>query len=470
MLNPFFLNGTKSEQNLLQDLINESLRMYGVDVYYIPRQYVSEKTIIKEVVKSKFNNAYPIEAYVNTFDGYGGQGTILSKFGIQELDDLILTISRERYENYISPLIHNLPDIKLSDRPKEGDLIYFPLGDRLFEIKYVEHEKPFYQLQGNYTYELTCELFRYEDEDLDTNINFIDDNVEKEGHIQTLQLIGIGSTASAITSIVNGGVRYVTVTNRGHGYTSAPKVSFSKAPEPGITASGVANMIDNIVDFCDTNRNNYRVQKVYITNPGSSYITAPKVVFSGGKGKGATGVASIGDGVVGIITVTNGGSGYLFPPTITFVGVSSVSAAATAVVNASGSITAIQILDGGLNYTNSPEIQISAPQSMIGSGTYIYNELVTGSISGTTAKVRKWDINSKLLKVAIVSGSFTKGDIITGSKSNAEYKLIIVHDDNIADPSNPIKNPADPFSENKQIQTEADQLLDFSEKNPFGTP
>lgn len=109
MLNPFFLNGTKTEQNLIQDLVNEQLRIYGVEVYYLPRQYVTEKTIIKEVIESKFELACPIEAYVDSYNGYGGQGTILSKFGIQEMNDLTLIISKERFQSYISPIIKNLP-------------------------------------------------------------------------------------------------------------------------------------------------------------------------------------------------------------------------------------------------------------------------------------------------------------------------------------------------------------------------
>ena len=156
MLNPFFLQGSSGEQNLVQDLINEQLRMYGVEVYYLPRQYVTEKTILKEVIESKFDNAYPIEAYVNNYEGYGDNSQLLSKFGIQATNELTVTISKERFELYISPLIKNIPNIKLSTRPKEGDLIWFPLGDRLFEIKFVEHEKPFYQPQKNYTYELRC--------------------------------------------------------------------------------------------------------------------------------------------------------------------------------------------------------------------------------------------------------------------------------------------------------------------------
>ena len=185
-LNPYFLQGSPSEQNLVQDLINEQLKIYGVDVYYIPRRYIAKNTVIREVVESQFDSAYPIEAYVDSYEGYGGQGTLLSKFGIQNIDDLTLIISRERYENYITPLIKDVPNIELSTRPKEGDLIYFPLGDRLFEIKYVEHEQPFYQLKKTYVYQLRCELFRYEDEVIDTGVDTIDDEVEQLGYIQTL--------------------------------------------------------------------------------------------------------------------------------------------------------------------------------------------------------------------------------------------------------------------------------------------
>ena len=176
-LNPFFQQGSSGEQSLVQSLINEQLKMYGVDIHYMPRKYLTEKSILKEVVQSKFDDAYPLEAYVNTYDGYGENPVMLSKFGIQATNEVTLTISRERFEDYISPLIKNETDIKLSTRPKEGDLIYFPLGDRLFEIKYVEHEKPFYQLQKNYIYELRCELFRYEDEVIDTGIDAIDDEL-----------------------------------------------------------------------------------------------------------------------------------------------------------------------------------------------------------------------------------------------------------------------------------------------------
>ena len=177
MLNPFFTQGTSSEQNLVQDLINEQLKMYGVDIYYIPRKYISEKTVIREIVKSKFDEALPIEAYVDNYDAYSGAGDVLSKFGIESKDEVRLIISRERYENYITPLIEDKSNIKLSTRPKGGDLIWFPLDDRLYEIKDIEYAKPYYQLQGLYVYELYCELFQYGDEVIATGIDEIDNEL-----------------------------------------------------------------------------------------------------------------------------------------------------------------------------------------------------------------------------------------------------------------------------------------------------
>jgi hypothetical protein len=459
MLNPFFLQGSKTEQGLIQDLINEQLRMYGVEIYYLPRKYVTEKTIIKEVIESKFDNAYPIEAYVDTYEGYEGQGTILSKFGIQPLTDLTLIISKERFEEYISPLIRGQSNIKLSTRPKEGDLVYFPLGDRLFEIKFVEHEKPFYQLQKTYVYELKCELFRYEDEIVDTGIDHIDDNIENEGYIQTLNLVGVGVTATAITGIVNGGIQYITVTNRGSGYTSVPRVAISSAPFGGLTATGIATMIGNVVDCNGTT--SLKVQGVELTNPGYGYTVAPSVAFFGGGGTGSVATAVIGDGVVGIVTLTNGGSGYATPPSITFTPAPSggVTAIGAALINSVGVVTSIAIRNAGFGYTETPTVTISSPY-MIGIGTYIINEKVTGSISGATALVKTWNAPTGSLEVYKITKNFVDGDIIVGTASSASYKLRVVNTSNISDP----------FAQNAIIQQEADKILDFSEKNPFGTP
>ena len=369
MLNPFFQQGSNTEQSLIQDLINEQLRMYGVEIYYIPRKYATTNTIIREVIESKFDDAYPLEAYVNTYEGYDGQGTILSKFGVQPIDDLTLTISKERFEEYITPLTKNLPDIELATRPKEGDLIYFPLGDRLFEIKFVEHEKPFYQLQKNYVYELTCELFRYEDEVLDTGIDEIDDNIKDEGYIQTLTLVGSAVTATANTYVVYSGVRSFTLSNRGNGYSSAPRVAISSASSGGLTAVGVATMIGDLVD-CTGDKSDSKVQGVEVVNAGYGYTVAPSVAFFGGGGAGAAATATIGTGVVGIVTVTGGGSGYTTSPTVTFSTPKHIGAAATAVLD-------FPIVGGGVSV-------ISAPIS-IGGTAFLFPGGTTGGVFYRTA-------------------------------------------------------------------------------------
>ena len=205
-LNPFFLQGSAGEQRLVQDLINEQLKIYGVDVIYIPRKFVKKQTILKEISSSKFDDNFAIEAYISNYDGYTGQGDILTKFGMSLKDELSLIISRERFEDFISPFLDSsdTDEIILATRPREGDLIYFPLGQRLFEVKFVEHEVNFYQLGKLYVYELKCELFEYEDEVIDTTVQEIDTQVQEEGYITTLTMVGVGLSASATTTINTG--------------------------------------------------------------------------------------------------------------------------------------------------------------------------------------------------------------------------------------------------------------------------
>ena len=474
MLNPYFQQGARTEQNLLQDLINEQLKMYGVEVHYLPRKYVTEKTVIREVIQSTFDDAYPIEAYVENVDGYGDNPTLLSKFGIQATNELNLIISKERWENYIQPLIKNETNVKLSTRPKEGDLVYFPLGDRLFEIKYVEHERPFYQLQKNYVYELRCELFRLEDELIDTGIDEIDDVLvggeltgETEdgistltGPSQTLTLVGTGVTATAVISLFNGGIQNFVVSNRGSNYSSLPRVAISSAPSTGTTGIGTAVFIGGI-RVCTDNLNPAlkSVQQVDIINPGAGYTVPPSVQFIGGGGAGAAATAVINTGVVGLATITNAGAGYTVNPTITISGVSTVSAAATAIVSAAGTITAIHFTNSGAGYTVAPTITIANPD-LDSVGNFTFNEVVTGSISGTTARVKRWDSTTNELEIYNVAGDFTVGENIVGSTSGATHQLRVISTD-----------PADDgFADNITIETEADSILDFSEQNPFGIP
>lgn len=433
----------------------------------MPRQYVNERTIIKEVIESQFSNAAPIEAYLENNEGYSDNTTLLSKFGIQSTQEINLIISQDRFEFYLEPLIKNTSNTKLSTRPKEGDLIYFPLGDRLFEIKFVEHEKPFYQLQKNYVYTLKCELFRYSDEVIDTGVGEIDDNLvgnslsgETEdgissvlGGIQTLTLVGVASTATAITGIVDGGIRSITIGKQGAYFLTTPRVAISSAPSGGITGVGTAIMDRNSVN------------EIQLINAGAGYTVAPEIEFVSSTGVGVSASSIIGDGVIGIITVTSGGSGYTTTPTITFTnevfltGVTTVSAAATAIVSAGGSITGIYITNSGVGYSIAPTISI--PNNSVGlSGTFEFNEIVTGSVSGATARVRTFNSTTNILQIANVTGTFQVNETLTGGTSGATSPIRIINSDPIDDG----------FAENSLIESEADSILDFTERNPFGIP
>ena len=476
-LNPFFQQGSSGEKSLVQSLINEQLKMYGVEIHYMPRKFVSESTILKEVTQSKFDDAYPIEAYLDNFDGYDENPTILSKFGIQATNEVTLIISRERFETYISPLMKNEENVKLSTRPKEGDLVYFPLGDRLFEIKYVEHEKPFYQLRKNYVYTLKCELFRYEDEIIDTGVAEIDDTLIGDnadgtsedglstllGSSQTLTLVGTGVSASAVIGFnTEGSIRLITLSNRGGGYSAIPTIGVSSAPAGKVTGILTATMISGI-NVCNLNisDNLKSVQQVVITNPGAGYTLAPTLQITGGGGSGAAGTVFIGDGAVGIVTLTDAGSGYTTAPTVTITGPVGVGTTATAeaVVSSAGTITSINIVNAGAGYTSSPTITIGDP-SLDNSGNFKFNEIVTGSITGVKGRVRTWSATTNILEVANVSGMFSIGEDITGSTSGAVHALRVVSED----------PPEDGFADNVNIESAADDILDFSEQNPFGIP
>ncbi|MEY3470463.1 MAG: Prochlorococcus phage [Actinomycetota bacterium] len=461
-LNPFFLQGSANEQRLIQELINEQLKIYGVEVIYIPRKFVRKETILKEISSSKFDDNYAIEAYINNYDGYTGQGDILTKFGVNLKDELSLVISRERFEDFISPFLDETSsEIELSTRPREGDLIYFPLGQRLFEVKFVEHENPFYQLGKLYVYELKCELFEYEDEVIDTSIEEIDTQIQEEGHIATLNLIAIGSTATATATIGTGYVRKIYLNDDGYGYTSSPVVSISTAPPGGINASAVAITTSTSSGVVRS------VKEILLINAGSGYTVAPKITITGGGGAGAAATCSIETVNNGIISfsVTNGGQGYRTKPTITINGL--VGAGQTAVgvasLSTNNQVASIRISNPGVGYTEPPSIVIAPPSIISGIGTFIFNEVVIGSTSGTQARVKSWDQDTKTLKVSFINSGgngqgFYPGEIITGTASSSVYAISLYDK----------WNNYDKYNENKTIQEEGSQILDISEPSPFG--
>ena len=466
-LNPFFLQGTSSEQRLVQDLINEHLGMFGVEVTYIPRKYVQRDTILNEVQSSKFDDNFAIEAYVNNYDGYAGQGDVLTKFGMSLKDEVTLTISKDRFEDFIAPFMGGLDDgsgegeIILSTRPREGDLVYFPLGERLFEVKFVEHENPFYQLGKNYVYELQCELFEYEDEVIDTSIDIIDTQVQDEGFISSLQLVGYGRTATANANIETGYIRKLFLNNDGSGFTSPPTVAISTSPTGQVGDNATA------VGILTTRANITSIKELLLTNAGAGYTVAPTITITGGGGIGAAATCSIETTQKGVFrfVMLDTGVGYSTTPSVTVVG-AAVTAVGIASIGRAGSdmiVKSIYISDPGEGYTTAPAVTIANPPQLTGIGTYLYNEIVIGEKSRTEARVRNWDKDTKILKIAHVGiGStakgFATGEAILGQESGASYTVDVFKK----------TDEDDKYNQGDEFELEADKILDFTQTNPFG--
>ena len=168
--NVYFDTGTKSEQHLYEDLMIEQLKIYGQDVFYIPRTLVKEDELFGEDTLSKFDDAYQIEMYFENVEGYEGEKEIMSKFGLQMNEDVTFVVARRRFEQLVS---HD-SNLIVKTRPNEGDLVYFPKVKKIFEISFVDHDDPFYQVHNIPAFKLKCKTFEYSGEDIDTGITEID--------------------------------------------------------------------------------------------------------------------------------------------------------------------------------------------------------------------------------------------------------------------------------------------------------
>ena len=169
-LNTFFTQGTTGEQDLVGSLVTEQIKMFGKDVYYIPRTIVKNDDTFGEDTLSKFEGAFLIEAYIEDASGFRGDGDMFSKFGVRISDQVTFIISRERF----TAAVDDNAQLIVEGRPNEGDLIHLPMANKTFEIQFVEHEVPFYQLGKVHVWGLRCELFEYSDEDFNTGVAEID--------------------------------------------------------------------------------------------------------------------------------------------------------------------------------------------------------------------------------------------------------------------------------------------------------
>ena len=430
--NVYFSGGTIPEQRLYEDLIIESLKIYGHDVYYLPREIVKEDDLFTEDVLSKFDENYMIEMYISNYEGFEGDGSLLTKFGVRIADEATFIISKRRWEDLIS----SSNNLVSSFRPNEGDAIYLPLTQQLFQIKFVEHEKPFRQLDAIQTYGLVAELMEYSDERLDTGVEEIDKLRREIGYTQVFK--------------ITDGIEDYIVTAGGTGYGSGTTLTIG-GPGAGSTAS--VTVTSGVVTSVD------------VIEPGTGFTTAPVVsVVGAGSGASVTAVVSAkgnfenGETVrsqantakafasrtldsVSSITLYDNGAKYTSAPTVTISGGGGSGATATATINSVGQVSGITMTANGSGYTSDPTVTIQA------------------SPNEATATVVRFDTTNKELEVTDIVGSFIDNDTLVGLTSGSEWTI---------NTFSSIENENDPEAENDFFETEGDNIVDWTEGNPFG--
>jgi hypothetical protein len=194
--NIYFTDKVRSEHELYENIVIESLKIYGQDVYYLPRDLVDEDKIFGDDPASSFNSSYKVEMYIDNIEGFDGEGDLFTRFGVEIRDEATFVVARRRWDQTVAQYDNDIN----SDRPREGDLIYLPLSNSLFQINHVEHEMPFYQVANLNVYKLRAQLFEYTGEDLDTGIEAIDD-IEADYTYQYVVTIQGNETATATASI-----------------------------------------------------------------------------------------------------------------------------------------------------------------------------------------------------------------------------------------------------------------------------
>ena len=288
------------------------------------------------------------------------------------------------------------------------------------------------------------------------------------GYITELQLVGIGVTALATPVVGTGAVREIFLNDDGSGFIGTPIVAISTSP------SGLSGSNATAVAFTTSRANVTSIEKILVTNSGFGYTEAPTITISGGGGTGAAATCSINTVSNSIVrfTMTQNGVGYGTAPTVTI----GVPLGATAADRATGiasigvdptsgfnRVNSIFVTNAGAGYTGAETVTISDPETISGIGTYFFNEVVQGMRSGTQARVKNWDNDTGILRVANVgigttTLGFLPGEDIKGLSSGALFSVSTFDDDT-----------TDKYNEGDIFESEADLLIDFTESNPFGS-
>ncbi|AIX26811.1 head closure Hc2 [Synechococcus phage ACG-2014i] len=358
---PTYYAGHSGEQGLAQDLVDEQIKLFGTDIYYIPRVALKDNTL-NEVRYSKYQEHFQIEMLLQNVMGFGDNAEFISKFGLRITDEIIFRVSTRRWDQEVAD--HN-PTITVESRPNEGDLLYFPLTKDIYEIKFVGKEEPFFQFGKIQFYAITAEIYEVGSDSFETGVEEIDDVEELFDPAIKLFMDPGGSGDFIVGEEIVGD-------------------EFLAKATSAITGDAVSS--------------------ITISDGGAHYkvATPPSVTISGGGGTGATATTTVSStGIVNGIAITSGGSGYSSAPTIT------------------------------IDY----------------------------SPKDNRAEVKSWDSATRALQVYNRTGTFTTAEVITGITSGAKWS---------PETFDTLNNTNSNYDQNRQIEDSGDEIIDWTEGNPFG--
>ena len=358
---PTYYSGHSGEQGLVQDLVDEQIKLFGTDIYYIPKIVLADSTL-DEVRYTKYREQFQVEMLLQNVMGFGDNAEFISKFGLRITDEIVFRVSTRRWDEEVAA---NSPTLTVESRPNEGDLLYFPLTQDIYEIKFVGKEEPFYQFGKIQFYAITAEIYEVGQDDFDTGVAEID---------------------------------------------------------------AVEQLFDNAIKL--------------VMDPGGTgdFTVGEEVVGDEFLAKATSAIT--GDAVSGV-TISDGGAHYKVatPPSVTITGGGGTGATATATVSSTGIVNGITITDGGSGYTSAPDVTIDY------------------SPKDNRAEVKSWDSTTRALQVINRTGTFTTAEVITGLTSGAKWS---------PETFDTLNNVNSSYDQNREIENDADNIVDWSEGNPFG--